>query len=931
MLLNAFLGCVIFLITNLSLLYAAHLFIRRFFSHATNAVRLVATGLLFYSLIILLFQLLSPVHAISKSGVTLSCFLLALLLHFTWGKYRNIQADLEPIRSWLREAFSSRWALLLTICGFVVLLSLSRALLMPPFGVDCLSYHLTFAALWMKKGTLALFKAPDVITMARHYPINGEILASWLLLPFHNDLVVNTMNFPILVLGGISCYAIARELGLTRKAASFVPALICFAPVLYAQITTQYVDTAVFTFSVIAALFTFRYLRSGSLIDSLLAFIAAGMLLGTKYTAIPLVGIIVIASIVKTISLVNKAPFLRKVLWAIVGLLIICTFGGRQYMHNMIEARNPLFPLSVTVFNHELIEGWPKLEQFRELMQEYDKEHGLDKFNWWEKEYRKFFYLSTTAGPKFFLFFILAVFSLFTRPGDIPRKSWFLLTVLWIVPIVLFYTNPSTEFNRTGFFSVGSIRFLTPSLAFMTIQALVVMYRQSNYFIKKDFFLALLIMWDILHAYKYFIWDGWEAAIVYPFFVLLAPLLLLVFNRFFRKVTKVDEKKESFVIPAGLSRLRTTTTKRWMIYSVGFISLVAGVYFLQAYRDTTRYEQYVNQSSFSSFPERFVNAWEYLDKPDGKKTIAMTTGWPGQWFFYPLLGKSLQNDVVYLSAKNKEEVPTWFDQGLLRGNNLFIWLHNLRAKKVDFIFVAKPWPRELQWIQRYQENFQLVFADEKCRIFKLIKKSTLDPIISHFDSVVSAYKKELDIKPNDLKVRQKLAAFYLEQGMFDEGISEFSKIVTMNPNQAKAHSNLGGAYTQSGRLDEAITSYTKVLTLEPNSVKAHYHLGRTYDKKGNIDEAIAEYKKALIINPAYADAHFKLGLDYYKKDMLDKSISALENVLSIVPDHSMAHTNLSIAYYYKKNYELAIVHCDRSRELGGKVSAELLSALRPYR
>ncbi|MBW1916016.1 MAG: hypothetical protein JRI86_13955, partial [Deltaproteobacteria bacterium] len=122
----------------------------------------------------------------------------------------------------------------------------------------------------MKKGFLLLFKAPDQIINAAHFPINGEIFASWLILPFNNDLLVNTMNFPITLLGGISCYAIARELGLTRKEASFAPALICFAPVIYIQITAEYVDNAVFAFCSASVLFTFRYVRRGYLPDSLL-------------------------------------------------------------------------------------------------------------------------------------------------------------------------------------------------------------------------------------------------------------------------------------------------------------------------------------------------------------------------------------------------------------------------------------------------------------------------------------------------------------------------------------------------------------------------------------------------------------------------------------------------------------------------------------
>ena len=103
------------------------------------------------------------------------------------------------------------------------------------------------------------------------------------------------------------------------------------------------------------------------------------------------------------------------------------------------------------------------------------------------------------------------------------------------------------------------------------------------------------------------------------------------------------------------------------------------------------------------------NFWISLMK---KKTIAMTMGWnpPGHyWFFYPLLGRCLQNDITYISAKHKDKVPTWLHRGMLRGKDFSIWLHNLKRKKVDYILVAKPWPAELKWILQHKDNFPFCF------------------------------------------------------------------------------------------------------------------------------------------------------------------------------------------------------------------------------
>lgn len=70
---------------------------------------------------------------------------------------------------------------------------------------------------------------------------------------------------------------------------------------------------------------------------------------------------------------------------------------------------------------------------------------------------------------------------------------------------------------------------------------------------------------------------------------------------------------------------------------------------------------------------------------------------------------------------------------------------------------------------------------------------------------------------------------------------------------------------------------------------AHDSLGNAYLKKGNLDKAVSEYKKSLALNPRFAKAHYTLGL----------------------------------AYYYRRDYKLAVIHCDRAIALGGDVDPKL--------
>jgi hypothetical protein len=163
--------------------------------------------------------------------------------------------------------------------------------------------------------------------------------------------------------------------------------------------------------------------------------------------------------------------------------------------------------------------------------------------------------------------------------------------------------------------------------------------------------------------------------------------------------------------------------RRWLGPAAALILFCAGLYGLQSYRDATRYAYYRIHQDLHDFPRSFVDAWEFLDRPGAKKTVALSAGWDPpshKWFFYPLFGRWLQNDVEYLSAKHKWEVPTWVDRGMLRGDDYSIWLNNVQVKKVQYILVEVPWPIETSWMQRDREQFRLVFSNKDCKIFKYI-------------------------------------------------------------------------------------------------------------------------------------------------------------------------------------------------------------------
>jgi hypothetical protein len=462
--------------------------------------------------------------------------------------------------------------------------------------------------------------------------------------------------------------------------------------------------------------------------------VASGILLGTKHIGVPVAGIVFIVTMLKTIKLVKYLGLPKMIGLVFLCLLILCSLGGRQYIRNSVDARNPLYPFPLKIFNYEIFEGSYKWQQQGEWVFEYEKDTGWDKFSWWEREYRRFCYIKNYysflpigAGPKYLFFLIMALVSLFFKPREIPTRVWVFLSIMWLLPLVLFYTNTSANIARRGPWVEYSTRFLSPFLALFTIQGLVFVKKMIKNYKGIYFFLPLFVIWDLLYVNKEHMG---EVAILYPVIIIIILLILIFIKLVLRKTKQTLPEGEKCLNYSEnnfleLLRLRNTPIRKWVIYALGLLITVTGLYFLQSYRDNTRYSYYLTHSDHQTIPKNFINGWKFLDNPYEKKTIAMAMDFKppgGRWFFYPLLGRWLQNDIVYISAKEKWEGPTWLHRGLLRGEDFSIWFYNLKRKNVEYILICKPWPIELKWVNRHKDEFKLVFTDDNCKIFKYIRE-----------------------------------------------------------------------------------------------------------------------------------------------------------------------------------------------------------------
>jgi tetratricopeptide (TPR) repeat protein len=105
-----------------------------------------------------------------------------------------------------------------------------------------------------------------------------------------------------------------------------------------------------------------------------------------------------------------------------------------------------------------------------------------------------------------------------------------------------------------------------------------------------------------------------------------------------------------------------------------------------------------------------------------------------------------------------------------------------------------------------------------------------------------------------------------QQALLDKGVEAYKKAIELKPDDAAYHNNYALLLAQSKKSDEALVELTKAAQLDPPSAgKYYFNGGAVLVNLGQNEAAGAMFKKAIEADPDYAEAHYQFGLSLYAK------------------------------------------------------------------
>ena len=166
--------------------------------------------------------------------------------------------------------------------------------------------------------------------------------------------------------------------------------------------------------------------------------------------------------------------------------------------------------------------------------------------------------------------------------------------------------------------------------------------------------------------------------------------------------------------------------------------------------------------------------------------------------------------------------------------------------------------------------------------------------LGRFDSSEYILLKGLQILPDNINLRKRLAYSYKKQGKVDQEIMEYSRLSDLLPEDGLIKTELAKLYGDQGAYDDQVDVLREILEIEPGNENAQGDIARVYEMTGR--DPLKIYGERFHNN----SDNVSYGLDYADRllnaERLEDAIDVLKQVILQANTSKVAYRQLAKAY-----------------------------------
>ena len=158
---------------------------------------------------------------------------------------------------------------------------------------------------------------------------------------------------------------------------------------------------------------------------------------------------------------------------------------------------------------------------------------------------------------------------------------------------------------------------------------------------------------------------------------------------------------------------------------------------------------------------------------------------------------------------------------------------------------------------------------------------------------IEAYRRALDLDPENLDTERGLATALLSDGQLDEALKVFNEIVVAEPQDAQSQIRISEIQRRQGHYDDALATLEKAKPLAQDNLELNYNEALIYDTLGRYDDAI-RVLNTLVAGSAHSDGKYsepekanraifldRQGIIYREQNKTPEAVAAYKQMIEL--------------------------------------------------
>jgi tetratricopeptide (TPR) repeat protein len=165
-----------------------------------------------------------------------------------------------------------------------------------------------------------------------------------------------------------------------------------------------------------------------------------------------------------------------------------------------------------------------------------------------------------------------------------------------------------------------------------------------------------------------------------------------------------------------------------------------------------------------------------------------------------------------------------------------------------------------------------------------------------YDAAAIEYGRALQVMPDAVDVRFKLAQAYESAGEVEKAQREFVEVAKLDPRHAAAQVKTGMALLAAGDFANARTRAQLAIDADPGLAAAYVLLGNALAGLNDSKAAVAQFEQALALDPQSSTAWTSVGAMHFREGQRREAAQAFAKAVSVAPESTEA--KLALAHFH---------------------------------